>query len=80
MNKIEIKRPYRHFKGNLYYVYDIVTDVETREDLVIYQALYAPYGMFSRKLDDFSSKIDLNREDNILKQEYRFMLFDSSIK
>lgn len=78
MNKIETKRPYQHFKGNLYYVFDIVKDVETMEDLVIYQALYPPYGMFSRKLEDFSSTIDVNRVDNILKQEYRFMLFDSS--
>lgn len=78
MNTIIAKRPYQHFKGNLYYVFDIVLDVETREEQVIYQALYPPYGMFSRSLSDFSSTIELDRVDNILKQKYRFVLYDSS--
>ena len=51
--KIEIQRPYRHFKGKLYYVHNIVTHTETEEVLVSYQALYPPYGMFVRPLDMF---------------------------
>lgn len=45
--KIEIQRPYRHFKGKLYYVHNIVTHTETEEVLVSYQALYPPYGCLS---------------------------------
>lgn len=32
--KIEVQRPYRHFKGKLYYVHSIVTHTETEEKLV----------------------------------------------
>ena len=35
--KIETQRPYRHFKGKLYYVHNIVTHTETEEVLVSYQ-------------------------------------------
>ena len=72
---IEVQRPYRHFKGKLYYDHSIVTNTETRETLVSYQALYPPYGMFVRSLDMFIEKIDENREDNITKQKYRFELY-----
>lgn len=72
---IEIQRPYRHFKGKLYYVHQIVTDTETEELLVVYQALYPPYGMYSRSLKMFLEKVELDREDNILKQKYRFELY-----
>lgn len=75
MNKIEEKRPYRHFKGNLYYVHDIVMHTETREELVSYQALYPPYKMYVRPIQMFSEEIDINREDNIASQKYRFELY-----
>lgn len=76
MNReIEIKRPYRHFKGKLYYVHDILIDSETREKIVSYQCLYEPYGMFARSLEMFLEEIDPNREDNIIKQKYRFELY-----
>lgn len=74
--KIEVKRPYRHFKGKLYYVHDIVMHTETREWMVSYQALYEPYGMFVRPLDMFAEEIDANRPDNITKQTYRFELYN----
>lgn len=73
--KIEVQRPYRHFKGKLYYVHSIVQHTETREILVSYQALYPPYGMFVRPIDMFLEEIDANREDNITKQKYRFELY-----
>lgn len=75
MNKIIAKRPYIHFKGNLYYVHDILTDSETGEEIVSYQALYPPYGMFARSLEMFKEEIDPNREDNVTKQKYRFKLY-----
>lgn len=76
MNReIEIKRPYRHFKGKLYYVHDVLIDSETREKIVSYQCLYPPYGMFARSLEMFLEEVDINREDNITKQKYRFELY-----
>ena len=77
--KIEVRRPYIHFKGKLYYVHDIVKHTETEEMLVVYQALYAPYEMFVRPYKMFSSEVDTEKYPNI-KQKYRFELYDDSIK
>lgn len=71
---IEVKRPYKHFKGKLYYVHDIVIHSETGEKLVSYQCLYPPYGMFVRPLDMFASKVDKEKYPDV-KQEYRFELY-----
>mgnify|MGYP000824435930 FL=1 len=68
--KIEVQRPYRHFKGKLYYVHNIVTHTETEEVLVSYQALYPPYGMFVRPLDMFMEEVEDGREDNIDNNDY----------
>ncbi|MGL4761151.1 MAG: DUF1653 domain-containing protein [Sarcina sp.] len=73
--KIEVQRPYRHFKGKLYYVHSIVTHSETREQLVSYQCLYEPYGMYVRPLEMFLEKVEEGREDNITAQTYRFELY-----
>lgn len=74
--KIEAQRPYRHFKGKLYYVHSIVNHTETGEKLVSYQALYPPYNMYVRPLDMFMEKVEDNRPDNITNQIYRFELYD----
>lgn len=77
MNReIEIQRPYRHFKGKLYYVHQIVTHTETEEILVSYQALYPPCGMFVRPLEMFMEKVDPGRKDNYTNQVYRFELYE----
>lgn len=72
---IEIKRPYRHFKGRLYYVHDIVEHTETGELYVSYQALYQPYKMYVRPLKMFAETIDELRSDNVTHQHYRFELY-----
>lgn len=79
MGNIEVNRPYLHFKGNLYYVHSIVEDTETGESLVIYQALYPPYKMYSRSMEMFSGKIDTDRKDNVTGQTNRFKLFDGKL-
>lgn len=77
MNReIEIQRPYRHFKGKLYYVHQIVTHTETEEILVSYQALYPPYGMFVRPVEMFMEIVEPGRKDNITNQINRFKLYE----
>ena len=73
------QRPYKHFKGNLYYVYDVCMNTETEEMMVYYQALYAPYGKFVRPLDMFCSVVDKEKYPDA-KQEFRFELYDEGKK
>lgn len=75
MREIQLQRPYRHFKGNLYYVHHIGEHTETGELMVSYQALYPPYKMYIRPLDMFLEEVDIERKDNITNQKYRFELY-----
>lgn len=74
MNEIKIKSVYRHFKGNYYYVENIAKSSETQEEFVIYRALYDTEKLWIRPTKMFIEKIDINREDNVTKQKYRFEL------
>ena len=73
--EIQIKRPYRHFKGKLYYVHDLIEHTETQELIVSYQALYEPYKMYARPLQMFIEEVEQEREDNITHQKYRFEIY-----
>lgn len=71
------QRPYRHFKGKLYYVHNVSSDHENAsESFVTYQSLYKPYKTYVRPLESFLEEVDINRDDNITKQKYRFELYE----
>ena len=76
MREIKIGRIYRHFKGNFYYIEDVAIHSETREEYVVYKALYGEYKTFIRPKTMFLEEADVNRVDNIEKQKYRFQLVD----
>ena len=46
MREIRQGQFYRHFKGGLYQVMAIATHSETKEKMVVYQALYGDYGIY----------------------------------
>ena len=71
MRKIKLNTIYRHFKGNLYLVLDLVVDSESGRDMVLYRALYDDLKLFVRPLDMFLSEVDHDKYPDI-KQQYRF--------
>lgn len=70
MRKIEISKKYKHFKGTIYIVTDLVKDSETLEEVVVYRTLDGSK-KWVRKLDMFSSLVDKEKYPDV-KQKYRF--------
>ena len=64
---------YRHFKGNIYQITGIATHSETREKMVVYQALYGDFGTYVRPYDMFISEVDYEKYPEVTAQ-YRFTL------
>lgn len=71
MREIRQGQFYRHFKGGLYQVMAIATHSETKEKMVVYQALYGDYGIYVRPYDMFASEVDHEKYPQV-KQAYRF--------
>mgnify|MGYP000479743028 CR=1 FL=1 len=68
---------YRHFKDKLYQVRCIAYHSETKEKMVVYQALYKSekdnvnFGLYVRPYDMFMSEVDRVKYPDV-KQQYRF--------
>ena len=79
MRKIIIGKTYRHFKGNLYKVIDIVNDSESTgkelKKVDIYEALYGEHLKWARSYDAFISKVDKDKYPDS-NQIYRFEEID----
>lgn len=50
---------YRHFKGGLYEVLDVVRSSETLQPMVLYRALYGEGGLWVRPYAMFVEQVDL---------------------
>lgn len=71
MRELKIHGVYRHFKGKYYYVEGVATHSETREQLVVYRALYGDRQLYVRPLEMFLSPVDREKYPDV-KQVYRF--------
>ena len=65
----------RHFKGNDYEILMFARDSETRQDVVVYRALYGERGVWVRPKEMFFSPVDREKYPDV-KQTYRFERID----
>ena len=77
-----VGKVFRHFKGNYYFIENISTDSETKEEMIIYRPLYERKDsmLWCRPAKMFFEEIDANRKGNITHQIHRFELVEDLTK
>ena len=68
---------YRHFKGNIYQIRCLARHTETRERMVVYQAMYGTFEIYVRPLAMFMEEVDRVKYPDV-KQKYRFELLQDT--
>ena len=68
--EVQVKRIYKHYKGDLYLVEDVGYHSETGERMIIYRSLYDEGKLWIRPYDMFFDEVNKNG------QKYRFELQD----
>ena len=72
-SRFKLHGVYRHFKGDLYILEDVIYHSETKEKMIAYRALYGGGRLWCRPYDMFFEEVDHEKYPNV-KQKYRFEL------
>ena len=79
MQELQLKRVYRHFKGDYYLAEEEAFDSETGEAMVVYRKLYGDGSLWVRPKAMFLSEVDREKYPDC-PQKYRFQLVEIESK
>lgn len=61
---------YQHYKGNFYEVIGIALHSETKEELVVYRALYGDFSLWVRPLKMFLENVEI---DGVIMPRFKYL-------